>query len=157
MATLLLDNIKQLIEPIVKEEGLEILDVDWTHEQGRRILRVFLDSDVRGVTVDDCARVSHAIEDVLEVEELIPSMYDLEVSSGGLNRRLVKRAHFEAAVGKMIRVKTDVPLEGRQNYYGILKRISDEIFFVEIDKKEYAIPFVRVARANLEYEGVKKL
>ena len=146
-----MEKVRSRIEPIVREEGLELLDVVWTLDHGRQILRVLLDKEGGGVTVDDCTRVSHAIEDVIEVEELIPRKYDLEVSSPGLNRPLLKPAHFEKVVGKIIRVKTDVPLEGRQNYCGILNRISGDIFFVEIDKKEYAIPFERVDKANLEY------
>lgn len=146
-----LSGVASIVAPIVEEEGLDVLDIVWTVEHGRRILRILIDSGSGKVGVDDCARISRAIEDVIEIRGVIPQSYDLEVSSPGLNRPLIARKHFEMAAGQTIRVKTDVPIGGRSNYKGVLKRIEGDVFFIEIDKKEYAIPFDRVAKANLEF------
>ncbi|MDO8518863.1 MAG: ribosome maturation factor RimP [Deltaproteobacteria bacterium] len=146
-----IDEVKALIEPVIKEEGAALYDVVWTKEQGRNVLRVMLDPEKGAAGLGDCARVSRAIEDLLIVHDVVPGSYDLEVSSPGLNRPLLTPAHFERVLGKMIRVKTEFPIDGRQNYKGVLKKIEGEQFLVDVDKKEHRIPFDQVDKANLEY------
>lgn len=145
-----LDQVKTLIESVVQEEGCGLYDVVWGTE-GRNILRVMLDPETGKAGLGDCARVSRAIEDLLVVHDVVPGSYDLEVSSPGINRPLIEKRHFETAVGKVIRVKTDFPIDGRQNYKGVLKKIEGESFLVEVDNKEYRIRFDQVGKANLEY------
>ncbi|MBI4412006.1 MAG: ribosome maturation factor RimP [Deltaproteobacteria bacterium] len=146
-------KVADLVAPIVAEEGLELLDVVWTFENGRNVLRLVLDKEGGTVGLADCQRVSHAVEDIIEVENIVPARYDLEVSSPGINRSLKQKKHFEQVVGKVIRVKTRVPLNNRQNYKGLLKSVNETELVVEIDRKDFVIPLGQIEKANLEFEG----
>lgn len=148
-----IESVAKIIEPIVLEEGFKLYDIAWTLDRGRKILRVMVEGEGREVTIDDCARLSHSIEDVIEVKGLIPERYDLEVSSPGLRRPLKKEEHFRRVLGKVIRVKTKTPIGGRKNYKGELKKIEGGQFVVEVDQSEFVIPFDLVDKANLEYIG----
>ncbi len=140
----------EIIEPIVAEEGLTLYDVVWTNDLGQHVLRVLLENPDGPVTLSDCTKVSHAIEDIIEVKNSVPEKYCLEVSSPGLDRPLNRKEHFDKVLGKLIRVKTKKPLDGRGNYKGILKSTGPKDFNIEIDGRDYVVPFDQVAKANLE-------
>lgn len=146
------NRVEALIDPIIREEGGELLEVVLTGEWGRTILRVVIDKEEEFITVEDCTRVSHAIEDLIEVEGCVPVAYELEVSSPGIHRPLKLRRHFERVKGKIIRVKTIEPIEGRQNYKGILTEVNEGGIVMEIDRKEYSVRFDQILKANLEGE-----
>jgi len=142
-------SVANVVSPIVGEEGLVVYDIYWTKDLGRRILRVLLEKKEGNVSLDDCSRVSHSIEDIIEVKGLINSPYDLEVSSPGLDRPLRSKEHFRKVVGQTIKLKTKIPLEGRQNYKGLLKKMDENILTMEIDQKDYELLFESVAKAHL--------
>jgi len=146
-----IDRIFQLIEPIVQEEQCELLDVEFTSDQGHKVLRVTIDK-TGGVLVADCSRVSHSIEDLLEVENVVPGHFNLEVSSPGLNRPLRLKKHFERVLGQKIQVTTKEKIEGRKHYKGILRQIKSDDLVIEIDNQEFKVPFKQLAKANLVYE-----
>lgn len=148
---LVLSKIEELILPILKEEGLALWDILLTHDQGRQILRVMIEKE-GGVTLDDCLRFSHAIEDLLEVKEVIAKRYDLEVSSPGLDRPLRTAEHFKKYINAVIRVETKFPLDGRRNYKGILIGIENrDMLVMKVDQLEFRIPVHEVLKANVEY------
>ncbi len=94
-----------LIRPLVEAEGLQLYDVD-TPTVRSRLLRVYIWSGkAGGVTADDCARVSKAIEAAPQVEEALPNNSTLEVSTPGLNRRLRDPSHYQSAVGENVKVQ----------------------------------------------------
>lgn len=136
-----------LVEPIAKEEGLGLLDVQWISGEG--VLRIYLEKEEGAVTLDDCARVSHAIEDILDVKGIVPARYHLEVSSPGVNRPLKRRPHFQKVLGQTIRLRTHKAIDGRRNYKGILKQADGDLV-MEIDRQEVRIPMDLVEKANLE-------
>lgn len=150
-----LATVDALIRPIIAEEDCELIDVELTSEEGRRILRVYIDKP-GGVLLGDCSRVSHAIEDVLEVEAAVPGRYDLEVSSPGLNRPLKLRAHFEKAIGKTVKVETTEMLDGRRRFKGQLKAVAgDEAkanLTITIDDQDFVVPLSLVQKASLVCE-----
>ncbi len=146
-----IERIIKLIEPIVTEESCELIDVDLTSDFGQRVLRVYIDKD-GGVELGDCTRVSHAIEDLLEVEDAITGAYNLEVSSPGLNRPLRLLSHFQKAVGKIVNVVAKEKLNGRKNYKGILKGVDDGDLVITIDNADFSVPLDQVAKARLVYK-----
>jgi ribosome maturation factor RimP len=150
-----LATVDALIRPIIAEEDCELIDVELTSEEGRRILRVYIDKP-GGVLLGDCSRVSHAIEDVLEVEGAVPGRYDLEVSSPGLNRPLRSREHFEKAIGKTVKVEVADMLEGRRRFKGLLKAVvGDEAkanLTITIDAQDFIVPLSLVQKASLVCE-----
>lgn len=149
------DNIQKVIEltsPIVVEEGCELIDAEIISEEGRKILRLFIDK-AGGVQLGDCSRVSHAIEDLLEVEDAVSGAFNLEVSSPGLNRPLKNREHFENVLGQKINVVTKDKIEGRKRYKGILKEVVVDELIIQIDKDDFKVPLSQVAKAHLVFES----
>lgn len=146
---------RTVCEPLIAAEGLELLDLEFTKEQGGWVLRLFIDKPGGTVGVEECAIASHAVDKALDVEDVIPHEYNLEVSSPGLDRPLKKQVHFERVMGKKVRVKTFAPLfePPRKNFVGVLKAVSAEGITVEVEGAgPFALPFKDIARANLEFE-----
>jgi ribosome maturation factor RimP len=151
-----------LVEPLVRAEGLELVELEFLKEHEGWVLRLFIDRPGHdpskkegGVGLEECSRVSHAVETALEVEGFIDHAYHLEVSSPGLNRPLKKVEHFERVKGKQIRVKTFAPLGDppRRNFLGALVEVTPESVSVEIEGAgQYRIPLRDIAKANLEFE-----
>jgi len=112
-------------------------------------LRLYIDKPEGGVTVNDCERVSRAIEDLLDAENFIDSPYNLEVSSPGLNRPLKSVKDFESHNGETVRIKTSEPIEGRSNYKGKLSAVRDGCVYLEIDGMVYKVPMDKISKARL--------
>lgn len=144
-------EVADLVEPVLDQMGFELLDVEYLSYQGRWVLRLYIDQE-GGITVDDCARVSRELGDLIDVKDMIPHAYVLEVSSPGLNRPITKEKHLIDAVGKKIKVRMTRPMEGRRNFAGRLREFRDGILYVEIEKGVVALPWSEVERASLVYE-----
>jgi ribosome maturation factor RimP len=152
-----IERVKDRIGPIVAREGYELVDLEMVSERGLKIVRLYIDTvppgtKERGVTVDDCSRVSRVIGDVLDVEELVEGRYHLEVSSPGLFRPLTKPEHFDRAIGAHIKVKTFDKQDGRRVFTGILKGREKEKLLIEVDGAPLSVDLDKIAKANLEPE-----
>src|SRR5262249_59388490 len=101
------------------------------------------------ISVDDCAKVSHAVSEVLDTEDPIKGQYTLEVSSPGFDRVLRTRAHFERFLGERIFAELKLPIEGRRRFAGVLKSVSADTILVEVDGKPHELPLDRIAKARL--------
>jgi ribosome maturation factor RimP len=104
------------------------------------------------VTVDDCAAVSHAVSQVLEMEDPIKGHYTLEVSSPGFDRILRKRAHFERFLGARVAAEMKVPIDGRRRFVGTLKSIDGDSIVIEVDGRPHGLPLERIQKARLRPE-----
>ncbi|MDY7035431.1 MAG: ribosome maturation factor RimP [Thermodesulfobacteriota bacterium] len=144
-------QVTDLVAPILEEMDFELIDVEYFSNQGRWVLRLFIDKD-GGVTIDDCANVSGEIGDLIDLKGFIEHEYILEVSSPGLNRTLKKEKDFFWAVGKKVKVRMVSPLNNRRNFSGYLKNFNGRILYVEMDDGTAALPLKEVDRANLVYE-----
>lgn len=113
------------------------------------VLRLFLDRE-GGVTLDDLARVSRQLGDLLDVHDAIPGTYMLEVSSPGINKRLRRADHFNRYVGNKVRVRTVVPLDGRRVFLGTLSAVEGEGITIRDEGGAHFIRFVEIAQANYE-------
>ncbi|MEJ5338508.1 MAG: ribosome maturation factor RimP [Aquificaceae bacterium] len=149
---LIAERVKELVEPIVRNMGYRLFDVEFRSERGW-VLRIILDKE-GGITLGDCEEVSKRISALLDVEDIIPVSYVLEVSSPGLTRELTKPSHFEFFQGRLIRVVLREPVEGKREFRGYIEEIREGILRLkEKDTgKEYHIPLSIIARANLELE-----
>ena len=151
MTSPVIKEVTALIEPILDEMEIELVDIEYLSEQGRWILRIYVDES-GGITLDDCARVSREIGDLIEVKDIIDQGYVLEVSSPGLNRRLKKEKDFERAVGKNIKIRMATPLEGQQNFRGSLQSFQDGILCLSVKDDLILLPYGDVEKANLVYD-----
>lgn len=115
----------EMAEPLAKELGLTLWDVQFLKEGADWYLRIFIDKE-GGVGIDDCVDMTHKINPVLDREDPIPQEYLLEVSSPGLNRKLTRPSHMKAFLGAPVRVKLIRPLEsGERVLSGILERAEE--------------------------------
>lgn len=138
-----------ILEPLLEQEGLALVDCAFVREQGGWVLRVFIDKG-EGISIEDCARVSREFGDLLDVEDIIPIPYRLEVSSPGLDRPLKKEADFVRFSGKRVRIKTRDPVAGRRNFRGLLVGCGGNGVQVEVDGEVFVIPLGAILKANLE-------
>lgn len=139
-----------VIEPIVLDHGLELVDASLAGAGGRRALTVVLDTpegDGR-VTVDECAAVSREVGRALEVADVVPGSYTLEVSSPGVDRILARDKDFARAVGSRVAVHTRRPLDGRRNFRGRLVDFAGDELRVATEGGTARIPLAAVSRAN---------
>ena len=145
------DALMRLLEPPIEALDYDLVDVEFAREGRGGVLRVFIDAPA-GITVDDCARVSHAVSQVLESEDPIKGHYTLEVSSPGFDRILRKRVHFERFLGERVAVELKLPINGRRRFVGVLKSMSGDSIVVEVDGQPYSLPLERIQKARLRPE-----
>jgi len=147
------DALMRLLEPPIEALEFELVDIEFAREGRGGVLRIFIDHRAEnsrlGVTVDDCARVSHAVSQVLETQDPIKGHYTLEVSSPGFDRILRTRAHFERFIGERIFAELKVAVEGRRRYVGVLKSVEGDAMVVEVDGTAHSLPLERIQKARL--------
>lgn len=149
------DLVWELTEPVVESEGMELVQVECLRMKSRWLVRIFIDKE-GGVTLDDCAEISHQVGDLLDVHNIPVGPYTLEVSSPGLDRPLVREKDFIAFKGRAVRIRTKGDIEGRKNFKGVLldyiDREGNKEIVVDVDGKHFRIPRSLILKANLEYE-----
>jgi ribosome maturation factor RimP len=145
------DQIEELLTPTVDALGCELWGVELMSQGKRSKLRVYIERP-EGVTVDDCERVSREISDLLDVEDVMPATYTLEVSSPGMDRILFKAGQYQANVGALVDVRLNFPFDGRKHIVGILVGLEDDEIVVRPQgeaTEEYVLPLSNIQRARL--------
>jgi ribosome maturation factor RimP len=141
-----------ILAPLLKAEGLSLVDIAYQWERGGWVLRVLIERE-NGTTLDDCARVSREFGQLLDVEDIIPTSYRLEVSSPGLDRPLKGEADFVRYKGRRVRIRTRDPVSGRRNFKGDLIGCAEGNVTVRVEGGGvFAIPLSSILKANLEVE-----
>lgn len=138
-------RIEEVIQPVLRDHGLELVDLEWRSRGPRGILRVFVDRP-GGVAVGDCERVSREVGDLLDVAGLIAEAYDLEVSSPGLDRLLRTEREYRWAVGKRVRCW----LAGGEELRGRLAAVESERLVLEGDDGRRELERGGVTKARLD-------
>ena len=128
-------TLEALVKPVVEATGMQLWGLEYQVLNRRALLRIYIDSP-NGVTVDDCALVSHQVSGVLDVADPISSDYRLEVSSPGWDRPLFTAEHFIQFVGQSIKVKTVLPVAGRRNFTGQLVAADHEQITLQIEPEK---------------------
>lgn len=147
-------RVRELAEPLVEAEGMELVDVEYLRQGGRWLLRLTIDKP-GGITLDDCELVSRQVERVLDVEDPIDAAYSLEVSSPGIERPLKKLSDFERFVGRLasIRTRRGLGQPPRKNFKGRLLGLGETgIIRIDVDGRVHEVPFDEVVKANLAFD-----
>ena len=146
-------KITQIAQRACDPEGIEIVDVQLLGAGRGRVLRIFIDRP-QGVSHADCEFVSQQVGTILDVEDVIPGdSYTLEVSSPGLERKLLKAGDFERFVGQKAKVVLREPVENQRCWEGKLAGISEGIVAIEpSDGRLIRFPLTQVEKANLKFE-----
>lgn len=137
------ERTEQLLQPIMEQNGFELVDVEYVKEGGNWFLRAFVDKE-GGVTIDDCEVVSRALSDLLDQEDFISDSYILEVSSPGLGRQLKKEKDFLRSIGERIDVKLykamSYKLAGKEistkEVTGVLKEFHENAILITLENEE---------------------
>ena len=153
--TALPGRVEEEIEKIVSSEGLELVHIDY-RKQGRGwLLRIDIDKD-GGVTLQDCELVSHQVSAFLDVEDVVPAEYELQVSSPGLDRKFYKESDYQKFIGRKVRVKTSKPIRGLHVIVGRLEEFDGkEIVVTDPQAKKdprYVVPLADIKETRLEVE-----
>jgi ribosome maturation factor RimP len=145
-------RIREIAEKIAASEGMELVDLDYRREGPGTVVRLFIDRP-GGVNLDDCKEISGQVGAQLEVEDLVPGSYNLEVSSPGLDRRLTREADFIRFTGRKARVTTHQPIQGRRKFLGRIEGFAEgKIVLSTEDCGAVEIRLEDVAGARLEIE-----
>jgi ribosome maturation factor RimP len=150
------EQIWQLAEPLLAAAGMELVQVECLKMQARWLVRIYMDREEGGVTVDDCALISNQLGDLLDVHDVPPGPYTLEVSSPGLDRPLHRDKDFLKYRGARISLRLEGKIEGRRHFRGELVDYEDadggKVLVVKADGQTFRIPREVVVKANLEYD-----
>lgn len=147
------DAIWKMAEPLVAENGMELIDVEYVKEGAEWYLRLFLDKEgEEGIDLDDCELISRKFSDVLEEKDPITQAYRLEVSSPGIERPLKRTKDFQRFQGEKVQVKTFSEVEGKKQFIGILQDTTEETVTIDVDGTSIAIPRKQIGKANLVWE-----
>ena len=164
-----LEKVREAAERVARSEGLEVVDVEWKIGK-QRFLRVYIDRVPPAVPVEgaeghvapdpfpkishaDCERVSQQLSVILDVDELIPGPgYILEVSSPGLDRKLIKPGDYERFAGRLARIWLNEPVENQKYFEGRLAGYADGTVKLALKGREIAVPYAGIRKANLVVE-----
>lgn len=128
-----MEHVRGIVERVAASRGLEVVEVDFRGGGKARMLRVFIDKP-GGVTHEDCANVSHEVGTILDVEDAVPGgSYLLEVSSPGLDRKLVRPADYERFAGSLVKVTTREPVDGNRHFQGRLESFQEGRLTLDLD------------------------
>lgn len=138
----------EMLEPVVESLGYELVLLDFNASSKHGLLRLYIDAP-GGITLEDCERVSREVAARLDVEDPIPAAYQLEVSSPGLDRPLVKPAHFERFIGRQAKVQLLVPQDGRRKFAGHIRAAGETSVRLETPEGPVELKYADMERARL--------
>ena len=137
----------QLLRPTVEDMGFSLWGIELISPGRRPTVRLYIEADT-GVTVDDCARVSHQVSGMLDVEDPINGEYTLEVSSPGVDRLLFQADHYVPYVGEVLDVRLRLPIEGRRRFRGTLRSADGKSIVIVVDDEPFNLPLRSIDRAR---------
>jgi ribosome maturation factor RimP len=147
-----------LADPPVRDAGLELIELEWAREAEGWVLRVYVDvppgarqadGSPAAVSFSECERVSRDLSAALDVADVIPHGYRLEVSSPGIDRPLRRVVDFQRFAGQRVKVRMTDAVEGRRNFSGTIRGAGDGVVEVDCDGRCYQLPVDVIARAHL--------
>ena len=148
----IVSKVSELTRQIVQFEGLELVDAEWKGALRGGLLRVYIDKPA-GITHADCERVSRQLSAALDVEDLVPASYTLEVSSPGLDRKLSRPADYRRFQGHKAKVRMRAALEGKRTVTGLIEGTTQESVSLRTANGEaLEVPFADIELARLVVE-----
>lgn len=150
----IVNQIEEMVTPVISQMNLELVDIEYVREGKDYFLRLYVDVPGGGIDIEQCARVSEKVSEILDEKDPIKENYFLEVSSPGAERPLKKEQDFVQAVGSYVFVKTYEPIDGRKEFEGTLQSYSKEDglkidYRIKTRKLTVEIPKDKVALARL--------
>ncbi|WP_456342573.1 ribosome maturation factor RimP [Thermovibrio sp.] len=152
----IVERVKELLAPILEEGGFELVDIEFVREPVGWVLRIYADRPQGGITISDCQWISERIGTILDVEDVIPHSYNLEVSSPGLDRPLKSQKDFERHKGIVVKIKTTEPLDNQRNFKGEVISTSERGVTVhDVSRNaEVEIPYEKIKSARVDIDSL---
>ncbi|HWP66837.1 MAG TPA: ribosome maturation factor RimP [Candidatus Limnocylindria bacterium] len=151
------ERVRALAEPLVRQAGLELFDVEYKPDRGRMVVRIFLQRPGGRVGLDELTAMSRQLGDVFDAHDAVPGRYHLECSSPGLERALRHEAHFRGAVGERVAVRVREPIAERRLLKGTLRAVGTT--GISVDDGEVGlveVPFGMINEARTEFVSGQK-
>lgn len=142
------EQLTEMLTAPVEALGFELIGIEFVRAGKHSTLRLYIDSP-NGITVDDCADVSHQVSAVLDVEDPISTEYNLEVSSPGMDRPLFKEQHYLDIVGQEASVRLRVPMGNRRNFKGEVLSVENGMVKIKVDGEEFELVIGNIEKGNL--------
>ncbi len=136
-----------VVEQTASELGYSIWDLEYVKEGSEWYLRITIDSE-NGIDIEDCEKMSRAIDPVLDEVNVIEDAYHLEVSSPGIERDIKTDYHMDVCKGEKIQIKLYAPVNGAKTYIGVLNGYDEENILVD----DIKIPRKSIAKMNVYFE-----
>ena len=153
------EQVRTVAARVAASYGLDIFDVQFRREAAGMVLRVQIDrpgpasTAEDSVSVEDCAAISRDLSAVLDVEDLVPTAYTLEVSSPGLDRPLRSADDFRRFAGRRAKLVMREAVDGQTFFKGRLGGVEDGRVVIDTeDRRRHLVPIGIITRANLEVE-----
>jgi ribosome maturation factor RimP len=146
------ERILRAAESLLRDTDTEVVDVETAGSSRGLVVRVYVDR-ADGITVDDCARISRALGDHLDADDVVPGRYVLEVSSPGIDRPLRRPRDFDRFAGEEAQVTTYEKIDGKHRHRGRLAGFDAAANAVILDGEEgvrISIPLAGIKKANLK-------
>jgi ribosome maturation factor RimP len=143
--------LQDLLEPTITGLGYELVGIELLRHGRSSLLRLYIDQP-SGITVDDCARVSHQVSGIMDVEEPLVGAYTLEVSSPGLERPLFYARDYLRFKGQRAVIRLGDPVEGRRNWTGMLAGFDQGAVLFDCSGQAYRFPLTAITKAHLAPE-----
>jgi ribosome maturation factor RimP len=143
-----LTHLWELFEPVVVDMGYELIEIEYLPNLNYGVLRLYIDKD-SGILVEDCSAVSRQVSAILDVEDIVPGEYSLEVSSPGMDRPLRRLEDFQRFTGEVAKIKTSMPFEGQRNFKGRIIGVEEDLIIIECENKEVRLPVTAIDKARL--------
>jgi len=149
-------KVREIADRVALSSGLEVVEVDLRGSGRGRLLRVVIDKPA-GVTHEDCVNLSREIGTILDVEDVVPGgSYTLEVSSPGLDRKLVRASDYERFKGSLIKLTTRQPVNGSRHFQGRLESFQQGHLVLELSASKRGRAGQESDRLEFELSNVEK-
>ncbi len=142
----------QMAEPIAKDNGCYLYDVEYLKEGGIWFLRVYVDKEEGGISLDECEIVSRALSEVLDREDPIDRNYYLEVSSPGVERKLKTKEHFHRYLGETVDIGLYKAIGGSKLLTGTLQGFDGEMISVQVGGEVLELPLKETTMVHLHFD-----
>jgi ribosome maturation factor RimP len=143
------EQIEALITPTINGMGFGVVQVKLIEGKNSRLLQIMAERPDGSMSLDDCTAISHQVSALMDVEDIIPTAYRLEVGSPGIDRPLRKEAEFAAYAGHTAKVETVLPVNGRKRFTGEIKSAHEGQLLLTVDKTDVPIPIDDIQSAKL--------
>ncbi len=148
------DKVEKLAQPIVRKEGLELVDLEYVKEGEDYFLRLYIDNEENDIGLEECEKISRLLSEELDIADPIEKSYILEVSSPGIERPLKKIEDFDRFEGDYATLKTYAPVNGEKEFTGTILRRDDQIVRLKLkndDVIELEYPSIAYARLAIDF------